>query len=115
MTLVDPNNVPAEYQTDEYVVKDGTVYKKETTGGSPGGFNFFGKNVKTGKVEPIGAATYARKKGIPLDEIIKTSKNPSDQELLGKIQEARSRGATEEEILQAMSDSGKYEHLFVGW
>lgn len=99
---------------------------KKTVGGSNyanvtkttdagGGLAFFGKNSETGKQEPIGAATYAAKKGIPLDQILGTSKNGADKELVKEIKAARAQGDSDETILQDLRDSGRFNHLFVGY
>jgi hypothetical protein len=79
------------------------------------GLAFFGKNKSTGKQEPIGAAVYSLKQGVPLDQLLNTSKNPADIELVKEIKKARAAGDSDETILTDLYNSGNFKHLFVGW
>jgi predicted DNA-binding protein (UPF0251 family) len=79
---------------------------------SVGGMNFTAYNKTTKKNEPISAVAYANYKGLKLDDVIAGSADPNDQALVRDIQTARSRGASEDEILQAIQASGNYNHLF---
>lgn len=80
-----------------------------------GGLAFYGKNKSTGKSEPIGAAVYARKSGQSLDKVLSTSKNEADKQLVKDIKEARAQGDSDDQILEELRASGRFNHLFVGW
>jgi hypothetical protein len=120
--LIDAARISSQYTGKK---TSGGGGKKTTAGSSytnvtkttdaGGGLAFFGKNSKTGKQEAIGAATYAAKKGVPLDQILGTSKNGADVELVKEIKAARAQGDSDETILQDLRDSGRFNHLFVGY
>jgi hypothetical protein len=101
--------------TDGTMMGDSANYSNVSrTKDAGGGYAFFGKNKTTGKMEPIGIAVYALKKGIPLDQVLTESKNLSDKALIAEIKAARAEGNTDEEILKDMYDSGNFKHFFVG-